>query len=84
MRAVAVAIWTAFSATAALAQEAVFPFRADTFHVGFNAHAKTENTEREVRWVGCEKGRQYRFTSVLLATVTADDPQAGAKEIVLI
>jgi hypothetical protein len=88
MRAVAVAIWTAFSATAALAQEAVFPFRADTFHVGFNAHAKAENTEREVRWVGCEKGRpmvcQYRFTSVLLATVTADEPQAGAKEVVLI
>jgi hypothetical protein len=88
MRALAVAICTAVSASAALAQEAVFPFKADTFDTGFNEVAKSQKTDRSVTRTACLPGPpmvcQYRFTSVLLAIVTADGPQKPAKEVMLI
>jgi hypothetical protein len=87
MRSIALASFLC-SATAALAQSPVFDFKADEFHVKFNASTKSRNVDRVVRAPSCKDGPPtlctYRFTPFLSATVSADDRSTNADNVTLI
>ena len=75
------------ASTGALAAEPLFGFRADGFQAAFNSSAAARKTERFVGAPQCKPGPpvvcEYRFTSVIRATVSADQAGSNANEVVI-
>ncbi|HEX2725316.1 MAG TPA: hypothetical protein VHN20_05805 [Beijerinckiaceae bacterium] len=78
----------AFASTAALGAEPLFGFKPDGFHAVFNSSATARKTERFVGAPQCKPGPpvvcEYRFTSVIRATVSADQADANANEVTVV
>jgi hypothetical protein len=75
------------ASSAALADEPLFAFKADGFQAAFNSSAAARKTERFVGAPQCKPGPpvvcEYRFTSVIGATVSADRADRNANEVTI-
>ena len=76
------------ASTAAFGAEPLFGFKADGFQAVFNSSAAVRKTERFVGAPQCKNGPpvvcEYRFTSVIRATVSAEQADANANEVTIV
>jgi hypothetical protein len=88
MKEILAAACLTLASTAALAAEPLFGFKADGFQGVFNSSAAARKTERFVGAAQCKSGPpvvcEYRFTSVVRASVSAEQAGKNANEVTII
>jgi len=88
MKQILAAGWLVLVSTAALAAEPLFGFKANGFQTVFNTSAAARKTDRFVSAPQCKSGPplvcEYRFTSVIRATVSAEQADKNANEVTIV